>query len=115
MTVILDLLVTRVLAVIVALAVVIWSVKVVERPRGGLVLIGLSVLLLLLIGGGFGLPLLGMIIGLGATRIGAAYRRPPGAVLRGLGLRAEGCRPRARRGPSRHDHVIPDRCAGGPP
>jgi hypothetical protein len=84
MTVIPNLLLTGMLAVIVALGVGIWSIWFVERRHGGLVLIGLSVLLLL-VGGGFGPPLLGITIGIGATRIGAASGRPPGPVLRGLG------------------------------
>lgn len=84
MTVIPNLLLTGVLAVIVALGVGVWSVWFVERQHGGLVLIGLSVLLLL-VGGGFVPPLIGIIIGVGATRIGAASGQPPGLVLRGLG------------------------------
>lgn len=83
MTVVPNLLVTGVLAVIVALAFGIWSVMFVERRHGGLVLIGLSVLLLL-VGGGFGPPLIGFILGLAATRIGAASRRPPGRVARAV-------------------------------
>jgi len=84
MTVIPNLLVTGVLAVIVALTVGIWSVMFVERRNGGLVLIALSVLLLL-VGGGFGPPLIGIILGIAATRIGAVSRRPPGGVARAMG------------------------------
>ncbi len=84
MTVIPNLLVTGVLAVVVALAFGIWSVAYVERRHGGLVLIGLSVLLLL-VGGGFAPPLMGIILGIAATRIGAASRRPPGRVARTAG------------------------------
>jgi hypothetical protein len=40
--------------------------------------------LLLLVGGGFGPPLLGIILGIAATRIGAASRRPPGRIARVL-------------------------------
>jgi hypothetical protein len=83
MTVVPNLLVTGVLAVIVALALGVWSVKFVERRHGGLVLIGLSVLLLL-VGGGFGPPLMGIILGVAATRIGAPSRRPPGSVARAV-------------------------------
>lgn len=84
MTVIPNLLVTGVLAVVAALAVGIWSIWFVDRRHGGLILVGLSVLLLL-VGGGFGPPLAGIIVGLGATRIGAVSRHPPGAALSGLG------------------------------
>jgi hypothetical protein len=84
MTVIPNLLLTGILAVILALGVGIWAVGFVDRRRGGLALILLSVLLLLL-GGGFGPPLVGIIIGIGATRIGAVSRRRPGGVSRALG------------------------------
>jgi hypothetical protein len=83
MTVIPNLLVTGVLAVLVALAVGVWSVGFVERRHGGLVLIGLSVLLLL-VGGGIAPPLIGIILGVAATRIGAVSRRAPGRVARAL-------------------------------
>ena len=83
MTVIPNLLVTGVLAVVVALAVGAWSVAFVERRHGGLVLIGLSVLLLL-VGGGFAPPLIGIILGVAATRIGGVSRRAPGHVARAL-------------------------------
>ncbi len=84
MTVIPNLLVTGVLAVIVALAVGIWSVRFVERRDGGPVLIGLSVLLLL-VGGGVAPALMGIILGIAATRIGAVSRRPVGVVARAMG------------------------------
>ena len=84
MTLIPNLLVTGVLAVVVALALGIWSVFFVERRHGGLVLIGLSVILLL-VGGGFVPPLMGIILGIAATRIGAISRRPPGGVARVAG------------------------------
>jgi hypothetical protein len=84
MTVIPNLLVTGIVAVIVAVAVAIWSVGFVDRRHGGPVLILLSVLLLL-VGGGFGPPLIGVIIGFGATRIGAAPGRRPGRVSQAVG------------------------------
>lgn len=84
LTVVPNLLVTGVLAVIVALAFGIWSVMFVERRHGGLVLIGLSVLLLL-VGGGFAPPLMGIILGVAATRIGAASRRPSGSIATAVG------------------------------
>jgi len=84
MTVIPNLLVTGMLAVLVALAVGIWSARFVDRRHGGLVLMLLSVLLLL-VGGGFGPPLIGIIIGIGATRIGVASRQRPRRLSRALG------------------------------
>jgi hypothetical protein len=84
MTLVPNLLVTGILAVIVAIAVAMWSAGFVHQPHGGLILIGLSVLLLL-VGGGFGPPLVGVIAGIGATRIGAPSQRPPGRALRALG------------------------------
>jgi len=84
LTVIPNLLVTGMIAVIVAVVVAVWSVRFVERRHGGLVLILLCVLLLL-VGGGFGPPLIGVIVGFGATRIGAAPGRRPGRVSQAVG------------------------------
>lgn len=84
LTVIPNLLVTGIAAVIVAVAVLVWSVGFVDRRHGGLVLILLSVLLLL-VGGGFGPPLIGAIVGVGATGIGATPRRRPGRVAQAVG------------------------------
>jgi hypothetical protein len=83
MTVVPDLLLTGVLAVVVGLLVVAWSVGFVGRRHGGAVLIGLS-LVLLLVGGGLGPPLMGVILGAVAMRGGTAPRRPPGRVASGL-------------------------------
>lgn len=83
MTLVPNLVVTGVLAVVVALALAAWSVGFAHRRHGGLVLVLLSVLLLL-VGGGFGPPLIGIIIGVAATRIGAVGRRRPGRVSRAL-------------------------------
>ena len=84
MTVISNLLVTGILAVAVGLAVVIWSVRFAGRPHGGLVLIGLSVLLLL-VGGGLAPPVMGVAVGAVATRVGAAPGRPLGGFVRNIG------------------------------
>jgi hypothetical protein len=74
MTVIPNLLVTGVLAVAAGLAVAAWSILFASRRYGGLVLIGLSVLLLL-VGGGLAPPVMGVVVGAVATRIGTAPRR----------------------------------------
>jgi len=83
MTLIPNLAVSGVVAILVALAVGIWAVWYIDRPRGGLVLIGLSVLLFLA-GGGFGPPLIGVIAGVTATRIGRSGREQPGPVRAAL-------------------------------
>jgi hypothetical protein len=78
MTVLPDLRVTGVLAVTVALAVMVWSIWFVAHRHGGLVLVGLSILLLL-VGGGLAPPLMGIVLGLVAARIGTTPRRAPHA------------------------------------
>ena len=83
MTVVPNLVVTGVLAVVVALAVGLWAVRFADRRHGGLVLIALSVLLLV-VGGGFGPALIGVLAGVLATRIGATPSAPPGPVSRVL-------------------------------
>jgi hypothetical protein len=83
LTVLPNLLVSGILAVIVALALSIWSVAFVQRRGGGLVLILLSVLLLL-VGGGLGPPLVGVILGVAALRMHALPRREVRRVLLAL-------------------------------
>jgi hypothetical protein len=68
MTVVPNLLVTGILAVLVSLVLLVWVWRFVHRKHGGLGLILIS-LLLLLVGGGFGPPLLGLILGVAATGI----------------------------------------------
>lgn len=70
MTLIPNLLVSGILTIVLSLVFLVWVVWFVHRKHGGLALIGLS-LVLLLVGGGFGPPLLGIILGAVATRIGA--------------------------------------------
>jgi hypothetical protein len=71
MSVVPNLLASGVLTILVSLVFLAWSVGFAHRKHGGLVLVGLSIVLLL-VGGGFGPPLLGIIVGLTATRIGAS-------------------------------------------
>jgi hypothetical protein len=68
-----SLLVSGLLTVLVSVALIVWATRHIERPRGGLVLIGIS-LVLLLVGGGFGPPLLGLILGVTATKMDAPPR-----------------------------------------
>jgi hypothetical protein len=81
MTIIPNLLVSGVLTITISVVVAIWAVGYAHRPRGGLVLAGLS-LLLLLVGGGFAPPLIGLILGLAATRIGVGSTAPGAAARR---------------------------------
>ncbi|MBI3942554.1 MAG: hypothetical protein HY326_06025, partial [Chloroflexi bacterium] len=70
MTIVPNLLVTGILAILVSLVFLVWVTMFVQRKHGGLVLILLSIVMLL-VGGGFGPPLLGIILGIAATRINA--------------------------------------------
>ncbi len=70
MTVVPNLLVTGILAILFSLIFLVWATVFVQRKNGGLILILLSIVILL-VGGGFGPPLVGIIIGAVATRINA--------------------------------------------
>ncbi len=70
MTVIPNLLVTGVLAVLVSLALLVWSVLFVHRKHGGWVMVLLSIAMLL-VGGGIFPPIFGILTGVVATRIHA--------------------------------------------
>lgn len=87
MTVVPNLLVSGVLAVFWSLVFLVWVVRYLDRRRAGLVMVLLSVVMLL-VGAGFGPPLLGMILGVTASRVPApgSGRRggQPGAVRRFL-------------------------------
>jgi len=68
MTIIPNFLITGILAIILGLITIVWSLAFVQRKQGGLVLILLSIGLLLF-GGGLFPPLIGIIAGLVGTRI----------------------------------------------
>lgn len=70
MTILPDLLVTGLLAILFSLAFIVWAVWFTPRRHGGWVLIAISVAMLLF-GAGFGPPLIGLILGATATRINA--------------------------------------------
>ncbi len=72
MTIVPNLLVTGILAIIFSLVFLAWATWFVQRKHSGLVLILLSVALLLF-GGGFRPPLLGFIVGSAATRINTPF------------------------------------------
>lgn len=68
MTIVPSILVTGILAILFSLIFLVWATMFVQRKNGGLVLILLSIVMLL-VGGGFGPPILGIIIGAAGTRI----------------------------------------------
>jgi hypothetical protein len=76
MTLVPNLLASGLLTILVSLAFVGWVTAFVQRRAGGLVMLLLSVAMLLM-GGGFGPPLLAILLSLPATRINAplAWRR----------------------------------------
>lgn len=74
LTVIPNLLITGILAIGVSVAIAVWSVWFADRRHGGLVLIGLSIVLLL-VGGGFGPPLIGVLVGITAIGMGRPTTR----------------------------------------
>jgi hypothetical protein len=68
MTVLQNFLITGILAVIIGLVIVIWSLAFIQRRHGGLALIFLN-LALLLFGGGFFPPLIGIVGGIAGLKI----------------------------------------------
>jgi hypothetical protein len=74
MTLVPNLLVTGILAILFSLAFLAWAALFVERKNGGLVLILLAVAMLL-VGGGIFPPVIGILIGILATRINAPLSR----------------------------------------
>ena len=63
MTVVPNLLITGVLGMVVSLVTIAWAVAFVQRKHGGFVLI-LLFLVMLLVGGGFGSPIIGILAGI---------------------------------------------------
>lgn len=68
MTIVPSLLASGILAIAFCLIFIVWAARFVQRQNGGLVLILLSIVMLL-VGAGFGPPLLGISVGVAATRI----------------------------------------------
>jgi hypothetical protein len=77
MTIIPNLLITGILTIIVSLATIVWAAAFVQRKNGGRILILLSATMLL-VGGGFGPPIIGMLAGAAGTGIGSPLRRREG-------------------------------------
>lgn len=70
MTIVPNLLVTGLLTIVVSLAILVWAAVFVQRKNGGRILIGLSIVMLL-VGGGFGPPIIGILAGAAGTGINA--------------------------------------------
>jgi len=83
-----NLLVTGILTLAVSVVLVVWAAAFVGRPRGGLVLVVLSVVLLL-VGGGVGSPVVAFLAGLAGIGSGSSLEgfrtRLPGRVRAVLG------------------------------
>ena len=73
MTIVPNLLVTGILTIVVSLAVMVWAAAFVQRKHGGRILILLSVGMLL-VGGGFAPPLVGILAGWAGTGINSPLR-----------------------------------------
>ena len=67
-TIVPNFLITGVLCLAVSLAVITWATALVQRKMGGTILIGLSIVMLL-VGGGVGPPLIGILAGVAGTGV----------------------------------------------
>ncbi|MFW9996551.1 MAG: hypothetical protein ACFFD4_31190 [Candidatus Odinarchaeota archaeon] len=73
MTIVPNLLLTGILAVLVSAILIIWAIAFIERKHGGLILIVLSFIMMLVGGGLAGPILMGIIVGLAGTRINSKF------------------------------------------
>ena len=81
MTIIPNFLITGILAVIISLVILIWSIAFIQRKYGGMVLILLSIALLLF-GGGLFPPLIGIVGGIAGIKISKPVGdKQPGRIL----------------------------------
>lgn len=81
MSVLPNLLITGILAMLLSLALLVWTVWFVQRRHGGWVQMALAVLLLLF-GGGFFPPIIAFVGGLAGTQIGRPLSGPPARLTR---------------------------------
>ena len=81
MSILPNFLITGILAMLLSVAIIIWSGWFVQRKHGGLVLTLLSIALLLF-GGGFFPPIIALIGGLAGTKINKPLSRQSGSVTR---------------------------------
>ena len=87
-TIVPSLLASGILAIVVSLGFLAWAALLAHRKHVGLVLMLLAIVMLL-VGAGFGPPLLGVIVGVAATRVNAPlagwHAHPPVSIRRFLG------------------------------
>lgn len=76
-----NFLATGILALLLSLAILIWSAAFVQKKHGGMVLLFLS-LAQLLLGGGFFPPLIGLVGGMAGTAVLKPFSRPPSGLTR---------------------------------
>jgi hypothetical protein len=69
-----DLRLSGMLTVVLSVTTIVWSIAFLSKRHGGIVLMGLSTLLLL-VGGGLAPPLMGLMVGGAATRIDRPLKR----------------------------------------
>lgn len=81
MSILPNFLITGILAMLLSLAIIVWSAGFIQRRQGGLVLILLSIALLLF-GGGFFPPIIGLVGGVAGTQINNPITGQPGSVTR---------------------------------
>ena len=72
MTIVPNLLITGILTIIVSLTLIVWSVAFVHRKNGGMIQICLSTAMLL-VGGGFGPPTIGVLAGVAGLGINSRH------------------------------------------
>jgi hypothetical protein len=75
MTIIPNFLFSGILSVIIGVLMLIWALAFLNRKRGGIVLLGLSIIMLL-VGGGIFPPLIGIVGGAVGTKINAPLKPP---------------------------------------
>jgi hypothetical protein len=81
LTLVPNLLLTGVLAVLISVAIGVWTIWGAHHPRWGAGLMALSILQLVC-GGGFGPPVIGLVGGLLATRVGHTYTTSGGRATK---------------------------------
>ncbi len=88
-TIVPNLFITGVLAILLSLIFLVWATRFVQRKNGGLVML-LICIAWFLVGGGFGPPLLGLILSTAAARINTPLTwwqvLMPGSVRRFVGM-----------------------------
>jgi hypothetical protein len=78
-----NFLISGMLTILISLGIIIWAVGFIQRKRGGMVLILLSIALLFL-GGGIFPPLIGILGGVAGTKINRPLMSHPGKITHGV-------------------------------